>query len=138
MTFFLDDGLRKLTTHTGGADDQTFGVLGKQLFIDTRLVVHPLKACFRRKLHEVSVAGFILGEGYKVMVTIPLWIAVAPSTCRDVEFAANNRLNSDGFTRFIELKCPVHRSVIGKRNRWHFHLDGDLSHLLDLGCTIKE
>jgi hypothetical protein len=72
------------------------------------------------------------------MVTIPLWITVAPSPGRDVELTPDNGLNTDGFTRFVELKCTVHRSVIGKRNRWHFHLDGDLCHLLDLGCTIKE
>ena len=113
-------------------------MLSKQLFINTRLVVHPLEACLCRKLHEVSVASFVLGEGYKVMVTIALWITIAPSTRCYVEFTSNNRLNSDSFTRFVKLKCPVHRSVIGKRNRRHFHLDGDLCHLLDLGCTIKE
>src|SRR5215204_7413410 len=92
----------------------------EQLPVDTRLVVVALQEAGRGELDQVSVALVRLGEKGQVRVALLLGSAVV----RDVDLAADQRLDALLARLAIELYGPCERAVVGERDRGHLELGG--------------
>ncbi len=101
-----------------GERDQPGRVLREQLPVDARLVVVALEVTGRGELDQVGVAGVVLGQQRQVRIALPLRAPVV----RDVDLAAEQRLDSLLPRLAVELDRAGQRAVIGERDRRHREL----------------
>ncbi len=87
----------------------------------------------RCQLHQVLVA--LLGFGQKQLV-IGLFLRARSSVFQfgrsQIPFHADDRLDTQSFSRIVKLDRAVHDSVIGDGHRFHLEIFGLVQQLIDI------
>jgi hypothetical protein len=139
------DHLGGLPGQAPGQDDQAFGVLGEELLVDAGAGEHAgaevaLEPAARHELHEVAVAGLVLGQHGQVAVGLLALLAVAVEARPrgDVGLDAHDGLDTCRDPRVEEVQRPVHRAVIGDREGRHLVLGGAREELADPAGPVQQ
>ena len=117
-------------------------MFGQKLFVDTRLVVEAFEKPFRHELHEIPIPRRRLREKNQMVVRVGDASVVrrfleARSGC-DVDFAAENRLDSPLLCRVVEIDGTEHVAVIGERQSRHLVACREIDHLVDAARSVEK
>ena len=111
----------------------------EQVLVDARLVVEPFGVSRRDQLDEVVVALAGLGEEDEVVRRFPGRTALrAPIARRDVDLAAENRVDAPLARLVVKDDRREHVAVLGDRERRHLQLDRAVEQLLDAAGAVEE
>ena len=116
----VDDLAGRLALETTRKGDQALRVLGQDLLVDARLVVHPLHLADGAKPHQVEVA-LVAGREERQVVGVAVHAAFPQQARprRDVDLAADDRLDPGFLAGLIEVDRAVHDAVVCKPDRRH-------------------
>ena len=120
---------------------QPVGVLCEELVVDPGLVVVALEVRPRDELDEVLVAGPVAHEDREVvgaLVAAILRAALLAAARRDVELAADDRLDAGLLGRQVEIDRAEQIPVVGQRDRREAQLLRLLDELLELGGAVEQ
>ena len=141
------DVLGDLSGEAGRAADKVFVILLHHFVAYARAVVHSLYVPRGHYLHEVFVAGVVLGEKYEVIVpSVVVVLQMVVVVTRDVDFAADDGLDDvvavGVFVALVvgpteELLDSVHVAVVGDGHCGHPQLACTLEELPDVRKTVK-
>ena len=112
--------LRDFARQAAGERDQPLLVRRQQFLVDARLVVIALQMRRGGELDQVLVAGFILGQQDEVVINVPparAGLLLEPAPGRDIDLAADDRLDASLARRLVEINRPVKHAVVGDRQR---------------------
>ncbi len=132
---------RHLGVQTTREYEQPVGVLREQLAIDARLVVEALQERPGHQLDEVLVPRAIADEHRQVVGTFVAAVLRAPllaAARRDVELAAEDRLDPGLLRGEIEVDRAEEVAVIGQGDRGELELLGLVDQLLELGGAVEQ
>ena len=133
------DAAGRLALQAARKRDQAFRVLGQDLLVDARPVVHPLHLADRAEPHEVDVALVVGGEeGEVVGVAVDASLTKEARAGRNVDLAADDRLDPCVFARLVEVNRAVHDAVVGETDRGHLELGGAGDHRWDPAGAIEQ
>ena len=119
--------------------DQPLGVLREQLLVDARLVVEPLGVAGRDELDQVVVPLLGLGEQHQVIGRFARRAALrAPIARRDVDLAAEDRIDPALARLVVKDHRREHVAVLGDRHRRHLQLDRLVEQLLDPARAVEQ
>ena len=117
--------LRDFARQAAGERDQPLLVRRQQFLVDARLVVIALQMRRRGELDQVLVAGFILGQQHEVVIDVPsarAGLLLEPAPGRDIDLAADDRLDALLARRLVKINRPVKHAVVGDRQRGELQL----------------
>ena len=117
--------LRDFARQAAGERDQPLLVRRQQFLVDARLVVIALQVRRGGELDQVLVAGFVLGQQHEVVIHVPpagAGLLLEPAAGRDIDLAADDRLDAFLARRLVEINRPVKHAVIGDRQRRELQL----------------
>src|SRR5262249_7145696 len=132
---------RHLGVQAPREDQEPVGMPGQELAIDPRLVIEPLEERPRDQLDEVLVARAIAdqhGEMVGALVAPVLRAPLLAAARRDVELAADDRLDAGLHRRVVEIDRAEEIAVIGQRDRRELELLGLGDELLELGGAVEQ
>ena len=133
------DAGRDLPLQAAAQADQPVRVLGEQLLVDARLVVEALGVARRHQLDEVVVPLVGLGEQHQVVGRLAGRPALrAPVAGRDVDLAAEDRVDPALARLVVEDDRREHVAVLGDRHRRHLQLDRVVEQLLDAARAVEQ
>ena len=132
------DKLRHFTADTGREGDESFMVLGKQLFIHTRLIVEAFQVGFGGELNEVAVAGLVFSQQDKVVVFFISGAATGAALRSDVHFTADDRLYARLHGFQVELNGAVHHTVVGYCQGRHAQFFSPFHQLFNAAHAVKQ
>ena len=113
-------------------------ILLQDLEVDSWFIIVAVDICSGVKLHQVPVAGVILGQENQVKVFISELCAalnLAGALCL-VELAAHNRLYSAVPALVIEVDGPEHIAVVGDGYGGHSQALCLGHHVINLHCSV--
>ena len=125
--------------HTGTEADKAFMIFAQVLFINARLIVKAFNLPNGNKLHEVLVPCPILSKKDQMIeLAAGLHILYGVGTACNIDFAANNGLDSllDAF--LIEFDGTIHDTMIGNGKGRHSQLLGITDKIRNPAGPIKE
>jgi hypothetical protein len=94
----------------------------QQLEVDPRLVVEALEVSLRNQADQVAIARLVLREQDQVVDAVDaarLRVPVEAGALRDVDLAADDRLDSGLLRLFVELHRAEQVAVVRARHRGH-------------------
>src|SRR5579884_1615223 len=109
--------LAQLARKAAGKPDQSLRVLREELLAHPRLVVHAVERSFRRDLYQVAIAFVVLRQHQQMVVFIAFGRSAMVVLLADVEFAADDRLDSGVLGRVVEGNCTKNVAMVGHRDR---------------------
>ena len=113
-------------------------VLRQQLLVDARPVVEPFGVAGRHQLDQVLVALVGLGQQHQV-VGLALRARSCRTGCpRDVDLAAEDRLQPAIARVVVEDDRREHVAVLGDRERRHLQLDRFVEQLVDAAGAVEQ
>ena len=124
----------------GGGTDEPFVIFLQHLVADAGfVVVHSLGVANRYYLHQVLVAGVVLGQKDEVVVfAVVVVLEVVVVVAGDVCLAAQDGLDVGVLLAGVEeLLDSVHVAVVGDGQAGHLELVRACEELLDVGHAIK-
>ncbi len=129
-----------LSGHAGRAADEPFVVLLDDLVAHPWLVVHALDVAGGHYLHQVPVAGRVLGQQNQVIVLlVRVVLGLVVVVAGDVDFAAQNRLDRRVLPGHVEkVLDAVHVAVVGDCEARHAQLLGPPEELLDIAHSVQD
>ena len=110
--------LRDFAGQAAGERDEPLLVRRQQFLVDARLVVIALRVPQGGELDQVLVADFIFGQQDEVVISVPparAGLLLEPAPRRDIDFAADDRLDAFLARRLVKWNRPVQHAVIGDR-----------------------
>ena len=112
----------------------------ERLEVNTRLVVEAVDEARRHDLHKVRVALVIFREQHEVVVAVLALsdLTVKAGAAREIDLAAEDRLDALFQRLLIEVDDTVHHTVVGDRHRIHPELPAARDHLRDPTGTIEK
>ena len=116
-------------------------MLREQLAVDPRLVIEPFEERPRHQLDEVLVSRAVADEDRQVVgpfVAAVLGASLLPASGRDVELAAEDRLDAGLLGRVVEVDRAEEVAVIRERDGRELQLLGLVDQLLELGGTVEQ
>ena len=133
------DPARDLSLEAARQRNQPFRVLGQDLLVDARLVVHALHLPDGAEAHEVDVA-LVIGRQQREVARVAVDAALAqqPRPGGDVDLAADDRLDPGFLACLVEVDRAVHDAVIGERDRGHLELGRPRDHGVDATGPIEQ
>ena len=135
------DQARHLAVETAREHHEAIRVLGEQFPIDARLVIEPFEVRLRHQLDQVLVARVIADEDGQMvgaLVAAVLRAAFLAVARRDVELAAEDRLDLGLFRREVEIDAPEEVAVVGERERLEAEVLRLLDELLELRGAVEQ
>ena len=133
------DAGRDLTLEAAAQPDQALRVLRQQLLVDARLVVEALGVARRHQLDQVVVALVGLGQQHQVVGGLARRAALRPPVPgRDVDLAAEDRIDPALARLVVEHDRREHVAVLGDRRRRHLQLDALVEQLLDPAGAVEQ
>src|SRR6185436_7057886 len=133
------DAGRDLALEAAAETDQPFRVLREQLLVDARLVVEALGVARRDQLDEVVIALIGLGQQHQVVRGLPGRAALRPPIARrDVDLAAEDRVDPALARLVVEDHRREHVPVLGDCHRRHLQLDRLVEQLLDPARPVEQ
>ncbi len=132
--------LRDLAGEAPRQPDEAGGVLRQHVLVDARSVVEALRVADGDELDEVVVAGLVGGQQRHVVVRLldPAARLVVATPRRDVDLAAEDRLDALGAAGVVEGDGPEHVAVIGHGHRLHPELRHLVDELVDVARPVEE
>ena len=135
-----EDILGDLAGHAGAAADEPFVVFFQQGVVDTGLVVETLDVAKRHQLHEIVIAGLVLGQEDEMVVFTVLRVfervVVMP---RHIDLAAENRFYQRMlFGGVVELLHTVHVAMVGDGQAGHAEFLRPLEELFNIGKPVED
>ena len=119
--------------------DQALRVLREQLLVDARLVVEAFGVAGRDELDQVVVALERLGEQHQVVLRLARVPALRePAARRDVDLAAEDRLQPARPRVVVKDHRREHVAVLGHRNRRHLQPDRLIEQLVDAARAVEQ
>ena len=119
--------------------DQPLRVLREQLLVDARLVVEALGVARRHQLDQVVIALVGLGEEHEVVRRLARRAALgAPIARRDVDLAAEDRVDPALARLVVEDDRREHVAVLGDRHRRHLQLDRLVEQFFDPAGAVEQ
>ena len=119
--------------------DQPLGVLREQLLVDARLVIEALGVAGRDQLDQVLEALLVLGEQHEVVGGLAGRAAlVAAIAGRDVDLAAEDRLDAALARRVVKDDRREHVAVLGDGERRHLELLRLIEQLVDAAGAVEQ
>ena len=102
-------------------------VRGENFLVNARLVIIALQMRGGRELDEIFVAGFVLRQQAEMMINVASAAGAAgllfqPAARRDINLAADDRLDALFARRLVKINDAVHRAVVGDGERGKFQL----------------
>ena len=118
--------------------DQPLGVLRQQLLVDARPVVEAFRVAGGHQLDQIPVALVGLRQQHQ-MVRFGLRAALLePAALRDVDLAAENRLEPALARVVVEDDRREQVAVLGHGERRHLQLDRFVEQLVDPAGAVEE
>ena len=134
-----ENGARNLTCNAGRKCDNTCMVFLHELFINARLIVHALNICEGNKLRKVAISLHVLCKEDEMIVASAVnFFLQLTRRRRNIDFAANNRLYSLFFCRFIKVNDTVHIAMIRDCDSIHASFLCRMDEIFDAACTIQK
>ena len=130
----VEERLRHAPRHAAGERDEPGRVAVEELPVDARLVVVALEEAARDELDQVRVALVRLGQKREVREPALELRAVV----RDVDLAADNRLDSLLSGLPVQLDGARQRPVVGERDGRHVELGGPLRQVRDPARPVED
>ncbi len=127
-----------LSAQAGRERDQAVGVASQQVFINARLVVIAFDVGRGGELHQVAVAALVFAEQHEVVGAVGISGSVEPAGGRNVDFAADNRLDVALLRGLVKLYGAKKIAVVGHRHGRHFQLRGAVHQLADFARTVEQ
>ena len=130
---------RDLALQAAAEADQAFRMLRQQLLVDARLVVEAFGVTRRDELDEVLEALLVLGEQHEVVRRLTGRAAlVAAIAGRDVDLAAEDRIDAALPRRIVKDDGREHVAVLGDGQRRHLELLRLVEQLVDAARAIQQ
>ena len=131
--------LRYITPYTSGKADQTFAVLFQQFPVDSWLDVKPFGKGNAYQPAEIVIPCFIAAEQDEMrIVSVPRLFLVMSRTRCNIDFAADDWLNTGCFAGFVKSHRPVHDSVVRNGKRRHAKLGCPFCNLVDAAGSVEQ
>ena len=114
-------------------------IFAQVLFINARFIVKAFDLPNGNKLHEVLVPGPVLGKKDQMIeLTAGLHVLDGVGTARNIDFAANDGLDSLPDAFLIKLDGTIHDTVIGNGKSRHAQFLGITDKVRDPTGPIEE
>jgi hypothetical protein len=111
----------------------------EKLLIHSGSVVKTLEISEGQKLDQIAIASVVLGQEYKVIVSgVVVDTAIASTPRCHVEFTAENRLDPNVISLYVEFQGAVHVAVIGYGHGRHAELYGSLKYILKAYSAVEQ
>ncbi|CDA76740.1 na+/proline symporter [Clostridium sp. CAG:242] len=128
-----------LTCKAGRQRNQAFRMLPEQFAVDTWLKIKTFGEAAGDHLDQVLVAGLIFTQQNQVIWRIvKTHHLIKTGSWRNIDFTADNRLDSIGFCLFVKVDGTVHYPMVGHRYRTLSKLFGTLYQLFDAARAIQK
>ena len=129
-----------LARKTRGERDQALVILPQHLHIHARSVVIPLGKALADDLHQIGIARIVLRQQHEVVIPlIPAAdLLVKARVRRDIDLAAEDRLDAVRLCLLIEINHAVHDAVVRDRRAVHAKLLDALDILPDLVGAVEQ
>ena len=137
FVFVGEDGFVEVAAQARREADEAFRMGGQQIFIDARLVVKAFEKRRGNQLDEVLVAFLVFAEQDEVVVAVGVGPGLV-ALLRDVDFAADDGLDSLRFGGVVEADRAEEIAVIGHRDGGHFLLGDDVHQLVDFAGAVEK
>ena len=124
-----------------GEADQSLGVQSQGLQVGARLVVHALQVGIRYQLEEVLVSGGVTREQAEVedaLALVGASRALQARASREVEFAADERLEALGLGLVVELDRAVQIPMVGEGEGLHPQPGGAVHQAVDTASAVQQ
>ena len=118
--------------------DQPFRVLRQQFLVDARPVVEPFGVAGRHQLDQVLVALVGLGEQHQVVRLGLRPALLEAASLRDVDLAAEDRLEPALARVIVKDHRREHVAVLGHRERRHLQLHRLVEQLVDAAGAVEQ
>src|SRR2546427_9612120 len=114
-------------------------MLSEHLFVDAGLVIHALHLADRAEAHQVHVA-IVVGskQGQMVRVAVDAALSHESRARRDIDLAADDRLDAGVLARLVKVDRAVHDAVVGHPDRGHLELGRARDHGWDAAGPIEQ
>ncbi len=135
------DRLADLAVEAARQHDQPLVVLPEELPVDPRLVVETVEVGLGDEPAEVPVAGLVHRQHREVegpLVGPPGRCLVEAAAGREVELAADDRLDAGRLPPGVELDRAEEVAVVGHGDRRHLQLDRPLEEGVELVRPVEE
>ena len=124
---------------TGGKADESLAVLREKLEVDSRLCVKALRESFRHHINEIFVSDLVFDEQDEMISGAVRFVAlIEAGTRRDVDLAADNRLDSLRLAGAVEIHHAVHDAVVGNCDGILSKLACAFGNLRDAAGAVKQ
>ena len=135
-----DNLSRDLSGKAGGRGDNSFVELAQQIQVHTRFVVKSLCEGPADDLHQIRVSGIVLRQQNEVVIPVlPVaLLTVKARTGRDIDLAADDRLDARRFRGLIKVNHAVHHAVVGNGRGCHAEFFDTADILGDLVGSVQE
>ena len=131
------EGFVDVAAQAGRQRDQAFGVAREQVLIDARLVVEAVEVAGGDQVDQVAVAFLVFAEQDQVVVAVGVGAGLV-ALLRDVNFAADDRMDAFRLGRVVELDGAEEVAVIGHGDGGHLLALRDLHQLLDFAGAVEQ
>ena len=132
---------RNLALEAGRQADETLGMLGEDLFIDTRPIIKTVQVGGRREAQQVAVPSLVGGEQNEVVSRVLAsgqGFPVLPSAGRDVGFIPEDRLDAGRDRRLVELDRAEQVAVVRDGDGPGALAGGGLDEVADPARAVQE
>ena len=130
---------RHLALQAAAQADQPLRVRGEQLLVDARLVVEPVRVARRDELDEVVKALVRLREQHEMVGRLARRArSIGAAAGRDVDLAAEDRLDAALPRLVVERHGREHVAVLGDRHGRHLQLGGPIEQLADPARAVEQ
>ncbi len=130
------DGARDFAGQAGAGADETFMILFNDLMAHAGPIIHAVDVPLRDNLHQVQVAGIVLGQEDEVVITLFL-LAVVPFG--HVHLAADDGLHVGVLLgKLEELLYAEHVTVVRDGQGGHPQLVGPVKKVLDGRLSVQD
>ena len=133
-----DQVFAELAAEAAREADEALGMFGEVTLADARLAVEAVERCLGRDTDEVSVAFFILGEHQQVIVVVAFAGRAVVFVFRDVELAAEDRLDAFFLRGLEEVHGAVDVAVVGHGDGLLAQRGNAVNEFLDVAGSVEE
>ena len=134
-----DELLRDLAREAAGQAHKALGVIVQQRPVDARLEIKALSEGHADEITEVAVAGLVFAQEDQVGVgVVDAVLLVMARARRDIDLAADDRLDAGGLAGLVKGHRAVHHAVVGHGQRRLPQLFGAPGQLLDAAGAVEQ
>ena len=119
--------------------DQPLMVLLEQFMVHARFHIKPLDKPQADHMDEIAVAGHVFAQQNQVAVPFAARIgAVMPGARRDIDLAADDRMDAALFGGAVKVDCTVHHAMVGDGNGGLAELGDAVHQLLNAARPVQQ